>query len=92
VSLLEYSSIHSILCYYRYFHSTEEPGITEEIARGVVARASARCYASFIRRWKDGHHPVSGPAWVALEHLLRNHGETILADRVAEVVEQRRQR
>ena len=38
----------------------------------------------------NGHHPVSGPAWVALEHLLRNHGEIILADQVAGVVQQRR--
>ena len=62
------------------------------LSTGEMARALLVAGDRNIRRWEDGHHPVSGPAWVALEHLLRNHGETILADRVAEVVEQRRQR
>jgi hypothetical protein len=43
-----------------------------------------------LRRWEDGHHPVSGPAWVALEYMLREAGESVLAEKVAEVVEQRR--
>ena len=43
-----------------------------------------------IRRWEDGHHPVSGPAWVALEGMLRGKGQTTLAYRVTEVIEQRR--
>jgi hypothetical protein len=43
-----------------------------------------------IRRWEDEHHPVSGPAWVALEYMLREADETALADRVATVIEQRR--
>jgi hypothetical protein len=43
-----------------------------------------------LRRWEDGHHPVSGPAWVALSYMLRDAGETSLADQVAEVVQQRR--
>jgi hypothetical protein len=38
------------------------------------------------------HHPVSGPAWLALEAKLRGKGEIALADRVAEIIEQRRQR
>jgi DNA-binding transcriptional regulator YiaG len=42
------------------------------------------------RRWEDGTRPVSGPAWVALEYMLREAGEGALADQVAEVVEQRR--
>jgi hypothetical protein len=44
-----------------------------------------------IRRWEDEHHPVSGTAWVALEGMLRGKGEMALADRVAKVIEQRRQ-
>jgi DNA-binding transcriptional regulator YiaG len=42
------------------------------------------------RRWEDGTRPVSGPAWVALEYMLREAGEIALAEQVAEVVEQRR--
>jgi hypothetical protein len=43
-----------------------------------------------IRRWEDGHHPVSGPALVALAYMLREAGETALAQQVAGVVKQRR--
>jgi DNA-binding transcriptional regulator YiaG len=42
------------------------------------------------RRWEDGTRPASGPAWVALEYMLREAGEIALAEQVAEVVEQRR--
>ena len=42
------------------------------------------------RRWEDGTRPISGPAWVALEYMMREAGEISLADRVAEVVERRR--
>jgi DNA-binding transcriptional regulator YiaG len=42
------------------------------------------------RRWEDGTRPISGPAWVALEYMLRETGELDLADQVAEVVQQRR--
>jgi len=42
------------------------------------------------RRWEDGTRPVSGPAWVALEYMMREAGEIALADQVAEVVAQRR--
>jgi hypothetical protein len=45
-----------------------------------------------IRRWEDGHHPVSGTAWVALEGMLRGKCETALADRVTEVIEQQQHR
>jgi hypothetical protein len=33
---------------------------------------------------------VAGPAWVALENLLRKSNEMALADKVARVVQQRR--
>jgi hypothetical protein len=42
------------------------------------------------RRWEDGTRPVSGPAWVALEYMLREAVEIALAEQVAEVVERRR--
>ena len=42
------------------------------------------------RRWEDGTRPISGPAWVALEYMLREAGEIALADQVAAVVQQRR--
>jgi len=45
-----------------------------------------------LQRWEDGTRPVSGRAWVVLEGMLRGKGETALADRVTEVIEQRRQR
>jgi hypothetical protein len=43
-----------------------------------------------IRRWEQGEQAISGPAWVALEYLLRDLGEIILADQVARVVQERR--
>ena len=42
------------------------------------------------RRWEDGTRPISGPAWVALEYMLREAGEIVLADQVAAVVQRRR--
>ena len=41
-----------------------------------------------IRRWEQGELTV--PAWVALEDLLRKSNEIALADKVAQVVQQRR--
>ena len=41
------------------------------------------------RRWEDGTRPISGPAWVALEYMLREASEIMLADQVAKVIEQR---
>jgi hypothetical protein len=43
-----------------------------------------------IRRWERDEQAISGPAWVALEGILRSNGKAILADRVAVVIEQRR--
>jgi hypothetical protein len=45
-----------------------------------------------IRRREQSEQTISGPAWVALEAMLRGKGEIALADRVSQVIEQRRQR
>jgi hypothetical protein len=45
-----------------------------------------------IRRWEQDEQAISGPAWVALEGMLRGNGNAVLADRVVGVIEQRRQR
>jgi hypothetical protein len=45
-----------------------------------------------IRRWEQNELAVAGPAWVAIEMILRDQGETALADRVVVVIEQRRRR
>jgi len=42
-----------------------------------------------IRRWEDGYQAVSGPAWVALRHILNEHGEHALADEVAQLIQER---
>jgi len=62
------------------------------LSTGAMARALLIAGDRNIRRWEDGHHPVSGPACVALEGMLRSKDETALADRVIEVIEQRRHR
>ena len=43
-------------------------------------------------RWEQDEQAISGHAWVTIEMILRVRGETALADRVADVIEQRRQR
>ena len=40
-----------------------------------MARALLIAGSRNVRRWEDEHHPVSGPAWVALEMVLRGQGE-----------------
>ena len=60
------------------------------LSLSAMARALLIADPRNLQRWEDGHHPVSGPAWVALEYMLREAGEIALADRVAEVVQQRR--
>jgi DNA-binding transcriptional regulator YiaG len=55
------------------------------IARGLLI-ASDRT----IRRWEQGELTVAGPAWVALEYLLRQGDEIALVEQVAQVVQQRR--
>jgi len=56
----------------------------------AMARALLIAGPRNLQRWEDGHHPVSGPAWIALEYMLREAGEIALADQVAEVVARRR--
>jgi hypothetical protein len=58
----------------------------------AMARALLIAGPRNLQRWEDGTRPVSGRAWVVLEGMLRGKGETALADRVTEVIEQRRQR
>jgi DNA-binding transcriptional regulator YiaG len=60
------------------------------LSLSAMARALLIASDRNPRRWEDGTRPVSGPAWVALEYMLREAGEGALADQVAEVVEQRR--
>jgi hypothetical protein len=62
------------------------------LSTGAMARALLIAGDRNIRRWEDGHHPVSGPAWVALEAKLRGKGEIALAERVTEVIERRQRR
>jgi hypothetical protein len=62
------------------------------LSTGAMARALLIAGDRNIRRWEDGHHPGSGPAWVAVESMLREKGETALAAQVAAVIERRRHR
>jgi len=55
-----------------------------------MARALLIASARNPQFWEDGTRPVSGPAWVALEYMLREAGEIMLADQVTKVIEQRR--
>jgi DNA-binding transcriptional regulator YiaG len=55
-----------------------------------IARALLIASDRTIRRWEQGELTVAGPAWVALEYMLRDAGEIVLADQVAEVIERRR--
>ena len=52
----------------------------------ALARALLIAGDRNLRRWEVGTRPVSGPAWVALEYMLREAGEIALAEQVAEVV------
>jgi DNA-binding transcriptional regulator YiaG len=62
------------------------------LSQPAIARALLIASDRTIRRWEQDELTVAGSAWVALEGLLRSQGETALAGRVAEVIEQRRQR
>jgi DNA-binding transcriptional regulator YiaG len=62
------------------------------LSQPATARALLIASDRTIRRWEQNELAVAGPAWVALEGMLRGTGETALADRVATVIEQRRQR
>jgi hypothetical protein len=56
----------------------------------AMARALLIAGPRNLQRWENGRHPVSGPAWVALEYMLREASEIALADQVAVVVARRR--
>jgi DNA-binding transcriptional regulator YiaG len=62
------------------------------LSQPAIARALLIASDRTIRRWEQNELTVAGPAWVALEGILRGAGEMTLADRVATVIEQRRQR
>jgi hypothetical protein len=59
---------------------------------GEMARALLIAGDRNIRRWEDGHHPVSGSGLGgARNDALRGNGNAVLAERIATVIEQRRQ-
>jgi DNA-binding transcriptional regulator YiaG len=60
------------------------------LSQPAIARALLIASDRTIRRWEQGELMVAGPAWVALEYLLREGNETALADHAAGVVQQRR--
>ena len=71
-----------------FHHCRKALGLSQSAIARTLLIASDRT----IRRWEQDELTVAGPAWVALEGMLRREGETALADRVATVIEQRRQR
>jgi DNA-binding transcriptional regulator YiaG len=60
------------------------------LSQPAIARALLIASDRTIGRWEQGELTVAGPAWVALEYLLRDSSEIALADRVAGVGRQRR--
>jgi transcriptional regulator with XRE-family HTH domain len=60
------------------------------LSQPAIARALLIASDRTVRRWEQGELTVAGPAWVALEYLLRKGDEMALADKVAQVVQQRR--
>ena len=60
------------------------------LSHPLIARALLIASDHTIRRWEQDELMVAGPAWVALEYLLRESHQDRLADKVAEVVRQRR--
>jgi DNA-binding transcriptional regulator YiaG len=61
------------------------------LSQPAMARALLIAQDRTIRRWEQDEQAISGPAWVALEMMLRGNGNAVLADRIATVIEQRRQ-
>jgi DNA-binding transcriptional regulator YiaG len=61
------------------------------LSQPAMARALLIAQDRTIRRWEQDEQAISGPAWVAIEMILRGQGKPALADRVATVIEQRRQ-
>jgi DNA-binding transcriptional regulator YiaG len=62
------------------------------LSQPAIARVLLIAQDRTIRRWEQSEQAISGPAWVALEGILRGAGEMTLADRVVAVIAQRRQR
>jgi DNA-binding transcriptional regulator YiaG len=62
------------------------------LSQPAMARALLIASDRTIRRWEQNELTVAGPARVALEAMLRGNGNAVLADRIATVIEQRRQR
>jgi len=60
------------------------------LSQPAIARALLIASDRTVRRWEQGELTVAGPAWVALGYLLKEGDEMTLADKVAEVVQQRR--
>lgn len=62
------------------------------LSQAEMARVLLIAQDRTIRRWEQSEQAISGPAWVALETMLRGAGQMVLADRATAVIEQRRQR
>jgi transcriptional regulator with XRE-family HTH domain len=60
------------------------------LSQSEIARALLIASDRTVRRWEQNELTVAGPAWVALEYLLRERAHLVLADKVAEVIRQRR--
>jgi len=60
------------------------------LSQPTIARAMLIASDRTVRRWEQSELTVAGLAWVALEYLLRESNQFVLADKVAEVVQQRR--
>ena len=60
------------------------------MSQPAIARALLIASDRTVRRWEQGELTVAGPAWVALGYLLKEGGEMALADKVAQMVQQRR--
>ena len=60
------------------------------LTQPAIARALLIASDRTVRRWEQDELAVAGPAWVALAYLLRENNEMALANKVAEVVQQRR--
>ena len=60
------------------------------LSQPAIARALLIASDRTIRRWEQDELAVAGPAWVALEYLLRESAHLVLADKVAEVIRLRR--
>jgi transcriptional regulator with XRE-family HTH domain len=60
------------------------------LSQSEIARALLIASDRTIRRWEQDELMVAGPAWVALEYLLRESAHLVLADKVAGVIRERR--